>query len=178
MLKLRESVNIVPLAPKHAEKMARWMHDPTVSGNVGLRSEPSLERTMQWIEGAIENSIYAFAIEVEGNHVGNVVFDKLDDYLQSTRFSIYIGEQTTRNSGVGRTATYKICKFGFENLSLHKIWLTVHAKNFPAINTYTQIGFELEGILRDEFWLDNQRLNVFYMGLLKSDFERLPISYI
>lgn len=178
MLKLRSNVEIIELSTKHAPEMLRWMREPSVGQNIGLRREPTIEKTLKWIEEATTSEeVYPFAITIGESYVGNVILDKVDKYLSMARFSIYVGEDTQRGSGVGRTATYKICQFGFESLSLNKIWLTVHAKNFRAINTYSQVGFRLEGILRDEFILDNQRLDAFYMGLLKSDFSKLIINF-
>ncbi len=178
MLKLRQDVEIIPLATEHASQMLEWMQDTSVSRNIGLRSEPDLEKTLKWIKNT-ENSqeIYAFAIVSEGHHRGNVILDKVDDYILTARFSIYIGNTLSRGSGIGRTATYRICKFGFEHLSLNKIWLTVHARNLPALNTYTQIGFNLEGILRKEFLLEGNYINAFYMGLLKEEFAELEASF-
>ena len=56
-------------------------------------------------------------------------------------------------------------------MSLNKVWLTVHASNRSAIRTYTKLGFEIEGILRDEFWYHKKRLDVFYMGILLKNFD-------
>lgn len=179
MLNLRSNISIVPLSNQHAEKTAGWVQNQTVRENIGLRSEPSLEKTVRWIEQAAKDtSISAFAIIIDEVHIGNTILDKHDVYLATARFSIYIGEQSTRRSGVGRTATYQICKYGFDKLSLHKIWLTVHSQNFSAINTYNQVGFELEGVLKEEFLLNDKRLSAFYMGLLKNDFEKLETSFI
>lgn len=179
MLELKSNVKIVPLSIKHANKTAEWVMNPVISENIGLRSEPSLEKTIDWISQSLNNStIYPFAIEAGEVHVGNVVLDRYDAYLAMARFSIYIGESKEHNRKVGKTATYQICKYGFENLSLRKIWLTVHSRNFPAINTYTSIGFELEGLLREEFLLNEKPVSALYMGLLKKDFERLEVCFI
>lgn len=177
-MKLRSDVELVPLTLDHAESMTRWMQDPTVRRNIGLRREASREQTLAWIEkAASDSSIHGFAIEVNKIHVGNVILDRYDEYLSAARFSIYIGEQLSRGSGVGKTATFRVCAYGFKNLFLHKIWLTVHTRNFVAINAYSQIGFVLEGILRGEFLLGNERLDVLYMGLLKSDLENVEVSF-
>ena len=44
---LRADVSLVPIEPAHAENMYRWMCDPEVSDNIGLRSAPSIEKTMR-----------------------------------------------------------------------------------------------------------------------------------
>lgn len=144
---------------------------------MGLSREPSLERTEEWIANSILDAhIKAFAVLLDGQHVGNVVLDRIDTYLASARLSVYIGEPSARGAGIGLTAIFLLLSEGFDDLSLHKIWLTVHSRNIPAINTYFRLGFVLEGILRDEFWLEGERASVLYMGLLREDFKRLAIQ--
>jgi len=174
LLTLRPDVAIEPVTVEHAPDMYRWMCDPVIRGNIGLRSEPSLERTITWITNALaDQSVRPFAIMFANQHVGNVIFDRIDHHLATARLSVYIGESTVRASGVGLTALYLVLTEGFQKMGFHKVWLTVHDRNFRAIRTYTKLGFALEGILRDEFWLDGQRVATFYMGLLRGDFRRL-----
>ena len=173
-LKLRPDVAIVPLTTKHAPNMYRWMSDPLIRSNIGLRSEPSLERTIAWITNALHDpSACPRAILLGDRHVGNVVLDRIDNYIATARLSVYIGESTARASGIGRTGICLALVEGFQQMGLHKVWLTVHSRNFHAMNTYARLGFALEGILRDEFWFEGQRIAAFYMGLLRDDFRQL-----
>lgn len=174
-LKFRQDVTIETLSLDHACNMFRWMCDPFVSRNLGLRNEPSLERTKKWITNALQDpSIRSFAVLFNRCHVGNVILDRIDNYLATARLSVYIGEPSARGSGVGLTGIYLVLLEGFLKLNLHKIWLTVHPRNMPAISTYSRLGFMQEGVLRDEFWLDGRRSDILYFGLLKADFELLP----
>ncbi len=179
MIEIRSDIQIAELSAHHAPQMFKWMKEPSVTKNIGLRTEPSIEKTVSWITN-VQNSAEtrAFAITSSNRHIGNCILDKIDDYLLSARFSIYIGELNLRKSGVGRTAGYLLCDYGFKNLSLNKIWLTVHAKNFRAINTYSRIGFKLEGILREEFLLDGEKIDAVYMGLLKEEFEKQKFVFV
>jgi RimJ/RimL family protein N-acetyltransferase len=45
----------------------------------------------------------------------------------------------------------------------------VHSRNGAAIKTYLDVGFTIEGVLRDEFVLDGRRLAALRMGLLEGD---------
>lgn len=178
LLSLRKDVRLAPLSLEHAANMYRWMCNPEISKNVGLRSAPSLEKTIDWINSALRDPLtQPYAVLLNDQHVGNVILDQIDHYLDSARLSVYIGESTARQSGVGRTAIYLTLVEGFKKMNLHKIWLTVHDQNFLAINTYTRLGFVLEGILRDEFWLDGERIPVLYLGLVRHDFERIAERY-
>jgi RimJ/RimL family protein N-acetyltransferase len=177
ILYIRGDVSTEPLAMKHASDMFRWMLDPSVSRNLGLRSEPSLENTIAWLDHYVNDpSMRAFAVLYGGQHVGNVIFDRIDSYIQSARLSVYIGELSARKAGgVGTAGIYLALLEAFSNLELNKVWLTVHVHNYPALNVYRKFGFQLEGILRDEFWIDGQRSDVIYMGLLKWEFTHLNV---
>ncbi len=171
---VNEALQLVPLRVSHAEAMYRWMCDPVVRDNVGVRSEPSLERTRNWIEQATGDATVApFAIELDGVHAGNVVLDRIDAHLGSCRLSIYVGEASVRGKGVGRTAVRKAVEHAFGQLGMNKVWLTVHVHNPAAIAAYVAAGFSVEGILRDEFLLHGKRCAAFYMSVLKREHHRL-----
>ena len=171
-LRLRPDVGIGPLTADLAANMLRWMGDAEVARNLGLRAEPTLEYTAQWIARAVvDPSFRPYAIHAAGAHAGNVIFDRVDAYLGTARLSVYVGE--ARGGGVGTSGIFLALRDAFATLGWHKVWLTVHQENYPAINTYHRLGFQTEGLLRDEFILDGRRISAFYMGLLRSDFERL-----
>jgi RimJ/RimL family protein N-acetyltransferase len=153
--------------------MLGWMRDPRVSRNLGLRRAPTLARTRQWIRQALKGKAAAFGIEMSGEHIGNVVLDKKDDFLRTARLSVYIGEPSARGQGAGRRAVTLVARHGFGKMGLNKIWLTVYPENCPAVRLYRRAGFRPEGTLRDEFRLNGKFMPVLYMGLLRRDFRRL-----
>lgn len=153
------------------------MLDPAVAGNIGLRSTPSLEKTRAWIERATTDEPFAArAMLLSGRHVGNVVLDRIDRRLETARLSIYVGESDHRSHGVGLTAMFQVLREAFDTLHLNKVSLTVHCRNVAALKTYVRLGFVVEGVLRDEFMLNDERLNLFYMGLLACEFARLRVA--
>jgi len=167
-----ETINLEPLQASHAPAMLRWMGDPEVAENLGLRSIPSLERTLAWIAQAEQDeNVVPLAIECHGQHVGNVIIDRIDRYLGTGRLSIYIGEAAARGQKIGQRALKMCTQYAFEQLGLHKVWLTVHVHNARAIAAYTAAGFAIEGVLRDEFILRGQRCNALLMGLLRPPAE-------
>ena len=155
------------LAPAHAPAIVRWLRDPAVSSNLGLRSKPTLAKTRAFIAAARGDALCARAILVGGRHVGNVVLDQIDRRVGKARLHIYIGEPDARGHGVGRCALELALALAFEQLDLHKVWLTVHVRNQPAIRAYEAVGFKVEGTHRAEFLLDGERIDELYMGVLR-----------
>lgn len=170
----RSDVTLTRLTETHAEAMFRWVSDPLIAENIGLRSEPTLQRTREWISRASADfTVQAYAILWKGDHVGNVVLDRADPVLLSSRLSIYIGEAPARRIGVGHSALMRAAEIHFIQRGQNKIWLTVHTGNHAAIASYKRAGFQIEGTLRDEFKLRGTLVAAHYMGLLRADFERL-----
>ena len=162
------AVSLAPLRPAHAPAIVRWLRDPAVAANLGLRSEPTLARTRAFIAAASgSGDLCARAILVGGRHVGNVVLDQIDRRIGKARLHIYIGEAATRGRGVGQRAVALALARAFGPLDLHKVWLTVHAQNHAAIRAYEAAGFAIEGVHRDEFLLGGERLDELYMGALR-----------
>ena len=144
-LKLNPAVRIGGISPGHAPAMFRWMCDPVVARNIGLRQKPSLKKTEAWIRRASRDAtVRPYAISLTEKHVGNVVLDRIDPYLATARLSIYIGEPDARGQGVAATAIYLALKRSFRAEKLHKVWLTAHVYNTPALVTYARVGFVVE----------------------------------
>lgn len=104
--------------------------------------------------------------------MGNVVLDRIEPHPGSARLSIYIGERSLWGSGLGTAALRAVLRKAFGSLHLRKVWLIVHVLNERAIRAYEHVGFVREGRLRSEFKLGRQFLDVYYMGLLRSEFAR------
>ena len=151
--------------------MYAWMLDPEVSDSLGLRSAPTPQRTIEWIRHAVSNdSTYPFAILLDGEHVGNVVLDRVDQYLSCARLSIYIGESNARGVGIGTVALGLALKEAFWRLQLSKVWLIVCVGNDRAIQAYRRSGFSVEGTLRDGFRLRERLVDALYMAILRKEF--------
>jgi RimJ/RimL family protein N-acetyltransferase len=166
------SVRLTPISREHAAAMFEWMLDAEVSQNLGVRGEPSLERTLAWIDNSITNpNVRAFAIlDSDSTHVGNVVLDQIDDRTRSARLSIYLGRASDRGRGLGSSALMSALTIAFTELQLNKVWLIVHVENQRALAAYRKVGFREEGVLRQEFSLGNRRVDAVRMGILATEF--------
>ena len=168
MSTLSTDLDLRPVEPAHADAMLRWMLDPEIAENIGLRTSPTLARTREWLA---KGDADAQAIIHDGRHVGNVVLDQFDTHLQTARISIYIGEPCARGHGIAFAALRMALARGFIHHKLHRVWLTVHERNARAIALYEKMGFRHEGVLRDDFLLRGERVNAILMGMLSSEFK-------
>jgi len=178
-VRIRSDVSLGELAEGYAARMLDWVKLAEVSDGLGLSRDPTIERTLAWIEMVrAKESTWAWAILWNDDYVGNVVFDQIDRRAKTARFSVYLGDPNARSRGVGTTAIYRALAKVFFDEHLHKVWLTVHAENAAAKKVYTNLGFQVEGTLREAFVLGNRRLDALYMGLLADEFATLETEDI
>ncbi len=98
---------------------------------------------------------------------GGIAAARIDRAIGKARLHIYVGEADARGHGVGKRAVTLALALAFDRLGLHKVWLTVHARNEAAIRAYEAVGFTIEGVHRAEFLLDGERVDELYMGVLR-----------
>jgi RimJ/RimL family protein N-acetyltransferase len=155
-----------------------WMNDPGLRATLAQRYPMSLAREADWVERVTrgqDTSEMTFAIcLVQGDrHIGNCDLTSIDRDNGTATVGILIGEADCRGQGLGEEAVRTLCRFGFDEMRLHKIRLDVYQGN-PAIRTYERVGFRLEGVLREEIFRRGGRVDVLRMGLLRD--EMLPAS--
>ena len=65
----------------------------------------------------------------------------------------------------------KAVRFGFHELNLHRIQLTVFSYNERAVALYEKLGFTREGVYREHLQRDGQRHDMYLYGLLRREWE-------
>ncbi len=73
--------------------------------------------------------------------------------------------------GYGSEALKLLLRYGFMELDLHKIQLTVMGYNERALNIYRKAGFRQEGIFREFVYRDGERHDMILMGMLASEWR-------
>ena len=87
--------------------------------------------------------------------------------------AIGIGEQDNWSKGYGSDAMRLMLRYGFTELNLHRMSLTVFEQNPRGIRSYEKCGFKHEGRIRDFLLRDGQRSDMLHMGILRQEWDRL-----
>lgn len=175
-----ERVRLRPFRLEDAPTFQRWINDPEFRRFVGgVPWQASLPVEEAWVRARLENDWehgFAFAIEptdVEGapRLIGSVELRKLEAVERRGEIGIGIGEREFWSRGYGEDAMRTVCSFGFRDLDLHRLELTVAAFNPRAVRCYEKVGFAIEGRLRDHRYVGGRYHDTLLMGLLRADFE-------
>lgn len=106
--------------------------------------------------------------------VGITRLAPIDSANRSARFSIGIFDPTMLGQGLGTEATRMVVRFGFDELGLHRISLTVLADNHRAIRAHRACGFVEEGRFRETLWRDGEWHDDLSMAILATDHPTGP----
>lgn len=157
-----------------AKAWARWNTDSEFVRNWDLRPAwlPPTSQLQEWIvEGG--NDAGNFAIHtIEGDRmIGLVGLDGFDWLSRTAWVGIGIGETEFQGKGYGTDAMKVVLRYGFTELNLNRVNLTVFEYNQRAIRCYEKCGFKHEGIQREFIFKENKRWGLVNMGILRSDWE-------
>jgi RimJ/RimL family protein N-acetyltransferase len=164
-----------PFEPHDVAHLYKFRNDWQVTQYLGGFSSGFSRRNLQeWIKfhrNRDDEVLWAIADKKSDQCIGHVGLYKIDPRLRKGEFAIVIGDVKRQGKGIGRSATVAMIEWGFRQLNLHKISLSVLANNKRAIRLYETLGFRHEGVLRDEQFRDRRYVNVVLMSLLDKEWK-------
>jgi UDP-4-amino-4,6-dideoxy-N-acetyl-beta-L-altrosamine N-acetyltransferase len=172
-----ERVLLRPLVSGDLRRCVKWFSDPQIIRFLGRNTPVTFAEEEKWFrdyERRTDEQI--FAIEVDGRHLGNLGLHKIDRTHRKADIGIVIGEPEYWSKGIGTEAMRVALRYGFDALGLNKISLDVLEYNARAIRMYERVGFQQEGVHREDMYKDGRFVNVVRMSLLARELGDEPTS--
>lgn len=158
-----------------AEALLKFKNDAT---NMALLGGFSTGYSSKDIEGWIENHksrsdevLWIIADEKDDSCLGHVGLYQIDYRIRSAEFGILLGDRSRWGKGIGRQVMRTVIEYGFRQLNLNRISLTVLAHNERAIRMYEAIGFMREGLLRQAQYKDGRYMDLVCYALLRDEYK-------
>jgi len=158
-----------PTDPQSIANWAKWMNDPSIAEFYGgIHNHVSLS----WAKAAVaELTGQRFDIVLNDDTlIGHISLHDIDHLNRTAFFGIVIGEAEQRGKGYGTEAVRLILSYGFNQLNLNNIMLSVHADDYPAIACYKKIGFKDAGRRREWVFKNGKYVDTLYMDILAREF--------
>lgn len=148
----------------------KWMNNPVVYRTMHFTPPISIEKTIEWHKSNQSNNNRVDVVfeDKDGNLLAMGGLTGIDYSVRKAEFYIFVNPERQRQ-GIGTKATTLLCKYAFEVLQLHKVYLYTNATNFGAKKTYEKVGFKLEGVHREEMVEKECYEDRLYYGLLASE---------
>jgi RimJ/RimL family protein N-acetyltransferase len=116
------------------------------------------------------NDQISFAIEVEGQLIGQAGLHRIDHFNQRCELGIALGKEYW-GKGFGQEAVRMLIEFAFTYLNVNRVSLQVLAEDARAVGAYRKAGFLEEGLLRKHAWLGGRFHDELVMSVLHEDWK-------
>lgn len=133
-------------------KKVEWINEPENNRFLHYDLPLQFDRTLEWFRKKDNTKRLDCVIEYEGTPVGLIGLLNIDRVHSKAEYYITIGEPRLKHRGIATKATKAIIDYAFASLKLHKVYLTVDAKNKAAIGLYEKSGFRQEGYFVDDLF--------------------------
>ncbi|MCA9882939.1 MAG: GNAT family N-acetyltransferase [Anaerolineae bacterium] len=172
------SIRLTELSQEDIPVITRWYHH-SAFGRL-FDADPSYPRSQRhwknWFdEEDKDKDTYLFAIRPLDNErlIGIITLDGILWSNQTAWLAIGIGDTANRGRGYGAEAMQLIINFGFSELNLYRLQLSVFEYNTRAIALYERLGFVREGTYRQFLARDGRRYDMYLYGLLRDEWKHL-----
>ena len=115
---------------------------------------------------------YTICLKEGEEPIGRIVMGDIIMGWKCEIWRIYIGDYRLRNKGYGRQAMLAMMELAFEKWDMARLYLDHYTGN-PAAFLYQSLGFQYEGVLRQNCRKNGVLYDVHLMSMLKEEyFER------
>jgi len=143
-------VSLRPFCRDDGPRMAELANNEKIAVNLrdGFPHPYTLADAEKFIEMALSKPDQIFAIEFEGEYVGNIgVHKKSDVYRYGAEIGYFLGEPYW-NKGIMQRAVNLVCDYAFRELDIIRIDTGVFEFNPASMSVLEKCGFVKEAVFR------------------------------
>lgn len=155
--------------------------DPLIQRYTTVPANYAPEHARNWVArgttGAVAGSELQLVIvrERDARLAGAVGLHEINRLVARCQAGYWVAPWA-RGEGVARRALGLLCDFGFAELGLERIEVTVERSNFASIQVALACGFAEEGLLRSYMPIRGVRRDMLMLSLLAAEGPRSPAS--
>jgi len=146
-----------------------WVNDPEVVKNLQHFSKKFIEKDELSYVKKILNSrndfVFSFFDKKTKEYVGQAGIHQISWENKLARLSIIITKNQW-NKGYAQEILPFLVNYGFKKIKLHKIWLMHWKENKKAGHLYKKLGFQKEGVLKDEYFWQGKYHDMVRMSII------------
>ncbi|GAA3806181.1 GNAT family N-acetyltransferase [Cellulomonas soli] len=168
-----EMIVLRPIRADDADEVWEAVSDPEGRRLTGTTHDFSRAEIDAWCasisarEGRID---LAVTIHGSDEYLGEIVLNDIDEDVRSANLRLAM-RPAYRGRGYGTEAIQLVLGLAFDGLGLHRVGLDVLSVNTRALSMYENLGFRVEGRLRDAYRDGERWCDAIQMGLLEDEFR-------
>lgn len=167
-----KDVCIKPLQRDQVPTIAEWIGHDSVQKTL-ISFFPVEPKALASYLFERHNAFYFAIYYKRKNFVGLIGGENIDESSKKLEMKKFIGTEDFRNKGIGKISTFLYLYYTFCVLKYNKVYIHSLDTNINNINLNSKFGFDLEGILYKDVFLNNAHRDVLRMGLLRDKWIRI-----
>ena len=169
-----DNIYLRPLDMEDIDSFVLWLNDEEVRQYLMRMSPLNKIREKDFMENLYNddrNVVLGITLKENDQLIGNTALNKISIPYRQASLGIVIGDKACWSKGYGTEALNLMLGHGFDQLNLHRIFLTVLSFNARAIRAYEKAGFRREGVFREHMYRNGKYHDVYYMGILENEWR-------
>lgn len=164
---MRDQAQVRLMVEEDLPDVLAWRNDPAVRAVMFTRHVITPEEHRAWFERTRREAGRELLIaEAAGAPIGFVQFSAASDAGVSD-WGFYAAPGAPKGSG--RLLGAAALRHAFESLALHKVCGQALALNEASIRMHRDLGFALEGVLREQHLVEGRRHDLHCFGILRTE---------
>ncbi|RPF50613.1 GNAT family N-acetyltransferase [Aquisalibacillus elongatus] len=159
------------LGKDDVKTLYKWHNDVEVFTN--MRSSLDLynhEDIEEFYDKVKEGKNFVIVEKESNTDIGSISLVGLSFRQRNAEILLLIGEKDYWGQGYGKEAFRLLLNYAFNELNLHRLSLKVFSYNQKAKKMYENLGFQVEGKLRESFFRDGEWHDIYIMSMLQKDY--------
>ncbi|MCH7786633.1 MAG: GNAT family N-acetyltransferase [Chloroflexi bacterium] len=173
-----ERVYLTPFTRRHLEEPSylRWMNDLETTKHLGLPdylmpvSFQELESYFEQNSFSRNNAFFAVAEKSSDKFIGTLRVSHINWITRVAEIGIMLGDESVRGRGYASEMVQLAVDYAFDVLNMRKLVAGAHSENHASLRCFERLGFQQEGVFREQHFMDGRYYDIVRLGLFKRDY--------
>lgn len=154
------------------DNIMTWVNDPEIAEYFAGLGDISREQETAYLEKILASDYdRLFSIFVDGQYAGQCSLNQIYWQAGNARLFLVLTKEF-QGRGLAQKVIAEILCRAFDEIILNKVWLIVREKNEKGRHLYRRAGFETEGVLREEYRVKGEFVNMVRMAILAKEYRQ------
>ena len=165
------------ISPDDLEQLRLWRNNPEFRKHFREYLDISQQMQMKWFQDTVNEDrntiMFAIVDKKTGQLLGCCGLCYINWVHRNADLSIYIGADDVYidSDGYAKDACLTLMSYGFNEINLHKIWTEIYEFDHRKIELYDDLGFSVDGRLRENYFYDGKWWESILLSKLASEFS-------
>lgn len=156
-----------------------WRNHPDIRKNMYTDEIITLEQHQAWLNSLKSTQKTKVYVAYKGaSPIGIVSITNINELHKNSDWAFYLNPEYLSTKGLGTLMEYHFLNYVYENFDIEKLNCEVLEINPTVITLHKKFGFTEEGIRRKNVIKNNERIDVYLLGILREEWNQEKTKFI